>query len=435
MERAYLFVLVFLVSVACASAVSFEFSREKYHSCDSVQAQIHFDAKLANDLKTGDVGVYSGGVRIPVSLVLLKISDSDYYCYFSLCGVEAGSYALKVSDVYLVRDGKFSRESFGSAFSVDNTPGLKVWPGYYFITAEYYEEKELVFSLENPGVDLPISLSVDGGFLDFSKKDTILGAGAKKDYIVKTKMFDVDGNEFSGAFLVNYSEGGYRIPILVHRKSAPAVPVEQKEEKLGEAASEISVANVENISGGSLVFVRDNYGLINHTIYRDGSVISGTFTLMNNGNVSLSNISYIFSGDLSKVLKVSPLDNDVLDAGQSMSVRVKVNTSDAVNDFYSGSLIAYSGDVSAPLDFAFYAYDAPSDNAVEINDTKVSVSVVSAGLNDNIVEPEEEKKSFLPWFIVIAILVLLGGLILLLYRKMVPERERYERFIQRVSSR
>ena len=418
-----LILLACLFSFSANAGVDFNVYQENYSSYETVQVDFNFiDEMPANELDLSQVGVFRDGVKIPVSFALYG-GGRNYACQFILDNFALDIYEFRVGDVYVKRNGKISKERYSINFSVGGAGGLRVWPAYYSVVLDEGYEGQFKFNLENfEPANINVILDVEGHGFDFSRKDIILSPGSQKDYIIKTKLFGLSGNYFSGFFLINYTSGSYRIPFFVEKKSKD---IDIVKDNVSEDAVILGA-----VGEPKLLFVNKS-GLpmdyaIRYSLVKSESVIPAKFRVLNNGTAPVSDLKYKFTGNLGEIIGVTSLLSNNLDAGQSTDIDLSLDASKLTKDFYSGSLVVYSGEIEAGIDFEFNVVkeNATANNTAHFNFSEISVSSPVI---------DGEKKFNWGWIFVVAVLLIIGLIIFMLYNKMKPEREKYEKFIKSVA--
>lgn len=307
-----LILIIFLLNLILVSAqIKLSLLKQNYSPGETFQAEIILEKSPVKELTGNDILLNNN----KISPILLQINKNHYFVYFNLPYLQQGNHSFSVNLLYNI-DNSLKEITETKIFIVDNnTEIVTIKPGVILINKNEKDPFYKIFVQSQDSFEVSISESEE--FI-YSSRDTL--TTSESSYFFLYTITDKITKDKTSLFL-NYDNKSYEIPIFVKEE----IIEEQPEKTIG--------------------FITD-LSYLNRTINQD-EVISGTITLKNYLNKSLSNIKFSLTGNLKKIIKINETSFDKLDAFQSRDQYLIINQNKNALGYYEGNLIATSGNYKA----------------------------------------------------------------------------------------
>lgn len=415
-------------------------SKTNFNPGESVFFKLSFgdEVKLVDSLGVSDFSFFdSVGVKQSINLGLVKIDDKDYIGYFDMPIVSNSNFSFGLMNVQYFSGSELRKNSFKiDLFTNNESVGVSFRPGYVqLFNIESYERPSLSFTVKNRfdvfGIVISVNVSVDSDFLVPVASSFSLTNEEQKTIEVKTKVLGKNKDIFLGNVIFDYGSSSYKIPVKITRKGFVAVSSNgsvavNNTKVVNETVSE------ERVEFGSLVLVSPELVEVRDENLKMGVPLGGDFVFKNKGKSDLKNLAVSYIG-LEDVLFVDKNKVDVLKTGEEVSFSLLINTSKAKKDSYKGDFVlASENGVSVKLPFILKIKDFPVKTNVGIVNNTPIVFVNNVSINNT---PIKEEASFGVWFVVILIVIVLGGIVYYLYTKQKPKQQAYENLVESFRNR
>ena len=300
-----------------------------------------FLAKISGNfmesISAGDLTLYRGGTRIPMTFSVKEI-DNSFYIYAQLLGKTEGNYTIFVDAKYF-QSGNLITENISKSFIIsENFTDFKINPGYIYSGGDFSIEVENLGDGEisvNSAIVKDSEESSSGGFFDFFFSGSSSGGNATKVQSGQTKKINFNAEDFS------------------------AMTVQKIELSTDNTVYQIPVFLTSNVSKNETVVVQKikfEPSELNITIPFNSKTTRIVY-LFNNGENDVENITLLFSDSISPY--VSPSINNISSISENSSERVEFEFS-SVNVERT-----IEGQIRAKTQDNYYAYIAVFLNFVE----------------------------------------------------------------------
>jgi len=417
-----IFLIIFSHSVFANSEIKVE--RQDYSSFETLQAGIKFQYPLSKNLDISNIKLMNNNFNIQVSKRLIKLNSQEYYIYFDLPQINPGIYDFGVYD-YFYNENETTKKGSNSIKIniINNTENLiSINPGFVLAKTNDYDEVPFTLLIKNNGNNnVDININTEGNFLSIQQNKFLLTKKSSKNININTVLYNKEASNFSGKVIVNYNSNSYLIPVFINRLSTKIKP----EPNLTVIANNTKSDN--NVEIKDYLVIADLYGNPldkNYTINPKNEKFE--LSLVNNGDLILSDVSLELTGNIKDVIKLSKVSFDYFPAYGIIPLDGELED---INGNYSGYLSVKSKE-SKEFVLPIFLY---SDAEIVVKEDNKTIIINQS--SNNLVIVKEEKNPFILWIVILIILLIIVLLIFYLRRKSKPKQDEFERFMDSVKSR
>jgi hypothetical protein len=390
-KRGILLSIVFtLILLPSVLGVEINLVKSEYNGWETLQAEINGNfISLANK----NVFIYEEGKVHPEAVLYGLIKRGEVYHYYAVLPNRDGNFSLRIENVQYIQSKKLMNEPIDEKFIIKkaNETILSINPGFVIVEDEEFFVRIISYNGNQ---------NVDVSFGDESQTISLIDSVQEK---AEFSVLGIEGVETS------LSVGDYNIPVFILK------------------GSDVVVKDFEEIKISALDLVGN---------LESGGDYSFEFVLENTGGLNISDIK--ISSDLDVLIEPSLIE--FMEVGEKSVVDITFSDL-SEGEVISGEIMVEFGDASSTLPISFEVseeneviVDVPDDVDVIIDDDSLSCE----GLGGVICLDEKkcnqdtkasldgpcclgkcvEERGFNWWMIGLLILLLVGAIVFVFYKKM-----------------
>jgi len=313
-----------------AQPIDISLFQTSYAKGESVQAWINVTGDLRNQIKYSDIGLLKNNQEIPIYPYLTKLEDSLYFAYYNLpINLEEGEYSFIVKNLMFVENQVLVKKNKIQNFSLTNTTGISLLPGVFKVEDLNRDYVFQLFVKNNKQNDVNVYFGKTKPYT-FLMKDTFsLKPGEEKIleiYFDHNLVNKIENDIIS----VSDGEKNYQIPIWLGFENGTIIN-----------NTPILVDNVTEIL---VEFTNENDNTwVMQLEY--GKTAGGSLFFKNYANKSISNITFIFTGNLDEIATLDDYNIDYLEPYGASKNALRINEDGkATPGVYNGTVrLIYDG--------------------------------------------------------------------------------------------
>lgn len=422
-----LFVLI--IPISTAQDAEIKTFKQGYNNLETLQGELIIDSiQLSKDIALSNLEFTDSNLNnLPISKNLIKVNSSYYAFYFDIPSTSNGSYKIIFSDVFYVKDGISRKTNFEKEIQVNAwNAALSIKPGYYFTKLKPYEEAKFSLLIKNNlGQTQNVEINT-GDIINTNTKKFSLSPGQTKTIEVNTKIYSKQGEYFNTNLQIKHEDGNYSLPILILREAAGGTLNATNQTNITSNTSQITDNRIINLENA--ISITDNYGskLDAKIRVRKELAYSANITISNNLNISLNNLTIMFTQDLPNAMTSSPKQIQELKPKEKIQITIDINKNKDMDKNYTGELVVKSkegAEAIIPVELiAIYTEKA------FINITKNETLLPTNVSRKEKTNEKGNRTAF--WIVATITLLLFLFIILIIYAKGKPKQREFEKFIE-----